>query len=66
MCRSVTGCQVLLCAWHVRRARLKNVFKLASCEDVVRKMFSTLGAIMNGCPGPNSIVEALDQFYDEF
>ena len=66
MCRSVIGCQVLLCAWHVRRAWLKNVFKLASCEDVGRNMFSTLGAIMNGCRDPNSVAEALDQFYEEF
>ena len=65
-CRSIVSCRVLLCVWHVKRVWLKNVYKLSSCDEIGRKMFSTLGAIMNNCHDPESVIQALNHFYDEF
>eukprot|EP01018_Ginkgo_biloba_P013702 Gb_15389 [translate_table: standard] len=64
--RSVVGCQILLCLWHVRRAWMKQIFKKETNEMNGSKMFKKLGAIMHECKDDDSIHEALDLFRLEF
>eukprot|EP01018_Ginkgo_biloba_P014253 Gb_08179 [translate_table: standard] len=64
--RSVVGCWILLCLWHVRRAWMKQVFKKATNEMNGSKMFKKLGAIMHECKDGDSIHKALDSFCLEF
>eukprot|EP01018_Ginkgo_biloba_P003130 Gb_12399 [translate_table: standard] len=64
--RSVVGCRILLCLWHVRRAWMKQVFKKATNEMNGSNMFKKLGAIMHKCKDDDSVHEALDSFRLEF
>eukprot|EP01018_Ginkgo_biloba_P013838 Gb_04941 [translate_table: standard] len=64
--RSMVGCHILLCLWHVRQAWMKQVFKKATNEMNGTKMFKKLGAIMHECKDDDSVREALDSFCLEF
>eukprot|EP01018_Ginkgo_biloba_P021291 Gb_07445 [translate_table: standard] len=64
--RSVIGCRILLCLWHVRWAWMKQVFKKATNEMKGTKMFKKLGAIMHACKDDDLVREALDSFCLEF
>lgn len=63
---AITGSRVLLCVWHFRRALLKNVYKLATCGENARNMFTKLGEIMNACHDTDSISQAMKAFYIDF
>eukprot|EP01018_Ginkgo_biloba_P023023 Gb_36471 [translate_table: standard] len=64
--RSMVGCHILLCLWHVRRAWMKQVFKKAMNEMNGTNMFKKLGAIMHECKDDDSVREALDSFCSDF
>eukprot|EP01018_Ginkgo_biloba_P017358 Gb_18112 [translate_table: standard] len=64
--RSVVGCRILLCLWHVRRAWMKQVLKKATIEMNGTKIFKKLGAIMHEYKDDDSIQKALDSFRLEF
>eukprot|EP01018_Ginkgo_biloba_P022089 Gb_14053 [translate_table: standard] len=64
--RSVVGCRILLCLWHVRRVWMKQVFKKVTNEINGTKMFKKLGAIMHKCKDDDSVRDVLDSFRLEF
>eukprot|EP01018_Ginkgo_biloba_P016184 Gb_10233 [translate_table: standard] len=64
--RSVLGCRILLCLWHVQRAWMKQVFKKEKNEINGSNMFKKLGAIMHECKDDNSVHKTLDSFHLEF
>ena len=60
--RRITRCEVLLCVWHVRRAWLKNVNRLATSPEIANEMFSELGFIMKHVSS-DEVATAMDGFF---
>eukprot|EP00253_Pinus_taeda_P028427 PITA_28427 len=63
--RRITGCDVILCVWHVRRAWLKNVNRLATSSIKAKEMFSELGFIMKHTLN-YEVEDAINQFFIKF
>ena len=56
---------MILCVWHVRRAWLKNVNRLATSSIKANEMFSELGYIMKHILS-NEVEDAISQFFIKF
>ena len=56
---------MILCVWHVRRAWLKNVNRLASSPEKGHEMFNDLGFIMKNC-SKDEVDNAIDGFFNKF
>ena len=56
---------MILCIWHVRRAWLKNVNRLASSPEIASEMFNELGIIMKNCSN-DEVTDAIDGFFIKF
>ena len=63
--RRITGCDVILFIWHVRRAWLKNVNRLATSSIKAKEMFSELGFIMKHTLN-YEVEDAINQFFIKF
>ncbi|OIW15052.1 hypothetical protein TanjilG_13979 [Lupinus angustifolius] len=64
--REAFQCRVLLCAWHVRRAWIKKIFKKCCNFEVQREMFRHLGWVLycTRC-GPNAM-DTVEEFMQIF
>ena len=56
---------MILCIWHVRRAWLKNVNRLAADPRKANEMFSDLGYIMKHTLNVE-VDDAINKFYNKF
>lgn len=56
------GCDVILCVWHVQRAWLKNLNRLATSSIKSNEMFSELGFIMKHTLN-YEMEDAINQFF---
>lgn len=58
-------CEVILCVWHVRKAWLKNVNRLASSPEKGKEIFNELGHIMKNCLN-DEVATAINGFFTKF
>ena len=56
---------MILCIWHVRRAWLKNVNRLASSSEKEKEMFNELGNIMKSCSN-DEVDNVINGFFTKF
>ena len=56
---------MILCIWHVRRAWLKNVNRLASNPRKAKEMFNELGCIMKDTLNVD-VDDAINNFFRKF
>ena len=63
--RRITGCDVILCVWHVRRAWLKNVNRLATNSIKANEIFNELGSIMKHTLN-TEVDDAINRFFIKF
>ncbi|XP_039057707.1 uncharacterized protein LOC120201102 isoform X2 [Hibiscus syriacus] len=64
--RDAFQCRVLLCAWHVRLAWIRNLLKKCCNTDVQQEMFKHLGWILHSSRSVPNAIDAVEEFMEVF